>query len=183
MTWASLRHEASTLLPQLARQLADATWQPGPLREVEIVTYTGKRMPTVTHDPRRAGGQRAVHRGQVAVADPAGPDPDAYLTRTRINGADVIAQFDLVVPGLAQYGCLHRFSSLSSTPVSRWRVAEKILEHVLDFIKDELKGLPSDRVCSSRPTLRQHEKHVLVLQPDFVMLVGGVRSASLRPTS
>jgi RNA-directed DNA polymerase len=46
MTWAGLRREAPALLPQLARQLADGSWQPGPLREVEIMTYTGKTMPT-----------------------------------------------------------------------------------------------------------------------------------------
>jgi hypothetical protein len=66
MTWASLRHEASTLLPQLAQQLADATWQPGPLREVEIVTYTGKRTPTFVPPVI----DRLVHRAMRNTIEP-----------------------------------------------------------------------------------------------------------------
>lgn len=66
MTWASLRHEASTLLPQLAQQLADATWQPGLLREVEIVTYTGKRMPTFVPPVI----DRLVHRAMRNTIEP-----------------------------------------------------------------------------------------------------------------
>jgi hypothetical protein len=46
MTWGQLRREARTLLPQLAFQLAEGTWQPGPAREVRMSTYTGKQMHT-----------------------------------------------------------------------------------------------------------------------------------------
>lgn len=44
MTLAELRRRAAELLPRLAEQLAEGTWQPGPVREVPIPTYTGKPM-------------------------------------------------------------------------------------------------------------------------------------------
>jgi RNA-directed DNA polymerase len=46
MTWAQLRRHSSTLLPRLAAQLADGTWQPGSVRDVAMPTYTGKQMHT-----------------------------------------------------------------------------------------------------------------------------------------
>jgi RNA-directed DNA polymerase len=46
MTWGQLRRQASILLPCLAGQLADGTWQPGQVRDVVMPTYTGKQMHT-----------------------------------------------------------------------------------------------------------------------------------------
>ncbi|WP_297537995.1 reverse transcriptase domain-containing protein [Amycolatopsis sp.] len=66
MTWASLRREASGLLPLLAHQLVDGTWQPGPLREIEIPTYTGKRMPTFVPPVL----DRLVHRAMRNAIEP-----------------------------------------------------------------------------------------------------------------
>ena len=47
MTWAALRRSAPELLPRLAGQLTEGTWQPGVLRPIQISTYTGKQLPAV----------------------------------------------------------------------------------------------------------------------------------------
>ncbi|WP_233439912.1 reverse transcriptase domain-containing protein [Lentzea atacamensis] len=44
MTLGELRRRSAELLPRLAGQLAEGTWQPGPVREVPFPTYTGKPM-------------------------------------------------------------------------------------------------------------------------------------------
>ncbi|WP_245782626.1 reverse transcriptase domain-containing protein [Actinokineospora terrae] len=44
MTLGELRRRSVELLPRLAEQLAEGTWQPGPVREVAFPTYTGKSM-------------------------------------------------------------------------------------------------------------------------------------------
>lgn len=66
MTWGQLRSEASSLLPRLAEQLAAGTWQPGPIREVQIPTYTGKQM--LTHVPPVL--DRLVHRAMRNAIEP-----------------------------------------------------------------------------------------------------------------
>lgn len=52
MRWADLRREMPAHIDQLAQALRDGNWRPGPLREVELTAYTGKRftvvIPTVT---------------------------------------------------------------------------------------------------------------------------------------
>ncbi|MFD8497767.1 reverse transcriptase domain-containing protein [Amycolatopsis sp. NPDC059657] len=46
MTWRDLRRDAGRLLPRLAHQLADGTWNPNATREFSIETYTGKNIQT-----------------------------------------------------------------------------------------------------------------------------------------
>ncbi len=79
MTWGHLRREARTLLPRLARQLADGTWQPGPLRDVRIPTYTGK--PIHTHIPPVL--DRVVHR---ALRNAIEPVLEAHAFRDWVSG-------------------------------------------------------------------------------------------------
>ncbi|SHF60623.1 reverse transcriptase family protein [Streptoalloteichus hindustanus] len=66
MTLAELRRRPKELLPRLADQLVEGTWQPGPLREVRFPTYTGKPMaacvPTVI--------DRLVHRALRNAIEP-----------------------------------------------------------------------------------------------------------------
>jgi hypothetical protein len=66
MTWGQLRRDAAQRLPQLAEQLARGAWRPGPVREVQLLTYTGKRMrswvPTVL--------DRLVHRALRNAIEP-----------------------------------------------------------------------------------------------------------------
>lgn len=66
MTWGQLRREARTLLPHLAAQLADGTWQPGPVRDVVMPTYTGKQMHTFIPPVL----DRLVHRALRNVIEP-----------------------------------------------------------------------------------------------------------------
>lgn len=66
MTWGQLRREARTLLPHLAAHLADGTWQPGPVRDVVMPTYTGKQMHTFIPPVL----DRLVHRALRNVIEP-----------------------------------------------------------------------------------------------------------------
>jgi hypothetical protein len=65
-TWGQLRRDGAELLPQLAQQLAEGTWRPGPVREVEVLTYTGKRMRTVIPTVL----DRVVHRALRNAIEP-----------------------------------------------------------------------------------------------------------------
>ncbi|MFE3196847.1 reverse transcriptase domain-containing protein [Embleya sp. NPDC059237] len=66
MTWAAFRDGMTSRLANLADSLRAGTWEPGPVRHVEISTYTGKQMaaviPTVT--------DRVVHRAVRAAVEP-----------------------------------------------------------------------------------------------------------------
>lgn len=79
MTLAELRRRSGELLPRLADQLADGTWQPGPLREVQFPTYTGKSMvvcvPTLL--------DRLVHR---ALRNAIEPILEARVLRDWVSG-------------------------------------------------------------------------------------------------
>lgn len=66
MTWAALRRDASQLLPRLADQLADGSWQPGALRPVLIPTYTGKQLPAAIPPVV----DRLVHRAMRNALEP-----------------------------------------------------------------------------------------------------------------
>ncbi|MEU3622511.1 Retron-type reverse transcriptase [Amycolatopsis coloradensis] len=66
MTWGRLRSEAHVMLPQLALELAEGTWQPGPVREVQLPTYTGKQMYTFIPTVR----DRLVHRALRNALEP-----------------------------------------------------------------------------------------------------------------
>jgi RNA-directed DNA polymerase len=66
MTWATLRRDAGNVLPQLAQDIAEGVWQPGPLREVGILTYTGKKMPTAIPTVI----DRVVHHAMRNVIEP-----------------------------------------------------------------------------------------------------------------
>lgn len=66
MTWGQLRREAGRVLPQLAQDLVAGAWRPGPLREVQIPTYTGKQMPTFIPPVL----DRVVHRAMRNALDP-----------------------------------------------------------------------------------------------------------------
>ncbi|GAA4850319.1 hypothetical protein GCM10025787_36640 [Saccharopolyspora rosea] len=66
MTWRELRQQARSLLPELAAQLADGTWRPGPCRMVTIPTFSGKPMSTAIPTV----GDRLVHRAVRNAAEP-----------------------------------------------------------------------------------------------------------------
>jgi len=66
MTLAELRRRSGELLPRLADQLANDTWRPGPLREVQFPTYTGK--PMVVCVPTLL--DRLVHRAMRNAIEP-----------------------------------------------------------------------------------------------------------------
>ncbi|MFF0147003.1 reverse transcriptase family protein [Amycolatopsis sulphurea] len=66
MTWGDLRREAQTVLPQLAIELAEGTWQPGPVRDVPLSTYTGKQIHAFVPTVR----DRLVHRALRNAIEP-----------------------------------------------------------------------------------------------------------------
>ena len=66
MTLAELRQRADVLLPQLANQLADGTWRPGPLRQARFPSYTGKLI--VANIPTMV--DRVVHRAMRNAMEP-----------------------------------------------------------------------------------------------------------------
>lgn len=66
MTFAELRRRAGVLLPQLATQLADGTWRPGPLKHARFPSYTGK--PIVASIPTVV--DRVVHRALRNAMEP-----------------------------------------------------------------------------------------------------------------
>ncbi|WP_228708056.1 reverse transcriptase domain-containing protein [Amycolatopsis keratiniphila] len=66
MTWGRLRSEAHVMLPQLALELAEGTWRPGPVRKVQLPTYTGKQMHTFIPTVR----DRLVHRALRTALEP-----------------------------------------------------------------------------------------------------------------
>ncbi|MFD9963974.1 Retron-type reverse transcriptase [Amycolatopsis sp. NPDC058986] len=79
MTWGQLRCEANTLLPQLAFELAEGTWQPGPVREVEMRTYVGKRIHTFIPPAL----DRLVHR---ALRNAIEPVLEKHVFRDWVSG-------------------------------------------------------------------------------------------------
>lgn len=79
MTWGHLRREARVMLPQLAIELANGTWQPGPVRDVQLLTYTGKQMHTFIPTVR----DRLVHR---ALRNALEPVLEASAFRDWVSG-------------------------------------------------------------------------------------------------
>lgn len=79
MTWGHLRREARMVLPQLAIELADGTWRPGPVRDVPLPTYTGKQMHTFIPTVR----DRLVHR---ALRNAIEPVLEASAFRDWVSG-------------------------------------------------------------------------------------------------
>ncbi len=79
MTWGRLRSEAHVLLPQLALELANGAWRPGPVREVQLPTYTGKQMHTFIPTVR----DRLVHR---ALRNALEPVLEATAFRDWVSG-------------------------------------------------------------------------------------------------
>ncbi|MFI7122631.1 reverse transcriptase domain-containing protein [Amycolatopsis sp. NPDC049868] len=67
------------LLPQLAFELAEGTWRPGPVREVQLPTYTGKQMYTFIPTVR----DRLVHR---ALRNALEPVLEASAFRSWVSG-------------------------------------------------------------------------------------------------
>src|SRR5690606_36468394 len=60
--------------------------------------------PLVPDHARCHGGKRAVHRGQIAVADARGTYAHAHLTGPGPDDGDVVAQIELVCSDLVQNG-------------------------------------------------------------------------------
>ncbi|MGH3908492.1 MAG: reverse transcriptase domain-containing protein [Pseudonocardiaceae bacterium] len=67
MTWAALRRDALRLLPLLAAQLAEGTWQPGAFRPVSILTYTGKQFLAAVPPVRDRLVQRAMRNAMEPI--------------------------------------------------------------------------------------------------------------------
>jgi hypothetical protein len=66
VTWAAYRRAAAVRIPRLAAALREGTWRPGPLREITIHTYTGKRLATVLPTVE----DRIVHRAMRTAIEP-----------------------------------------------------------------------------------------------------------------
>jgi RNA-directed DNA polymerase len=66
MSWAAYRQGLRDRLAGLAGRLRDGTWHPGPLRSVDITTYTGKVFTAVVPTVE----DRIVHRAMRQVIDP-----------------------------------------------------------------------------------------------------------------
>lgn len=79
LSWAGYRHGFRERLACLADRLRDGTWQPGPLRPVEITTYTGKTFTAVVSTVE----DRIVHRAMRAAVDPI---LDAYALAGWVSG-------------------------------------------------------------------------------------------------
>jgi len=58
VSWAAYRKGLDGRLAELAQRLADGTWRPGPVRTVQLDTFTGKRMAAVIPTVE----DRVVHR-------------------------------------------------------------------------------------------------------------------------
>jgi RNA-directed DNA polymerase len=66
MSWAQYRQGLPGRIAALSAELREGTWRPGPLRPVEITTYSGKRFSAVI--PTAA--DRIVHRAMRAAIEP-----------------------------------------------------------------------------------------------------------------
>lgn len=66
MSWTGYRRRLSERITSLSQALREGTWRPGPLRTVEITTYTGKRFPAVIPTVE----DRIVHRAMRAAIEP-----------------------------------------------------------------------------------------------------------------
>jgi hypothetical protein len=65
VTWAGYRQGLDERLARLSQRLAEGTWVPGPLRIVEVSTFTGKRIEVVIPTVE----DRIVHRALRACLD------------------------------------------------------------------------------------------------------------------
>jgi RNA-directed DNA polymerase len=66
VSWAAYRRGLPGRIAALSVSLREGTWQPGPLRTVEITTYAGKRFPAVI----LTAEDRIVHRTMRAAVEP-----------------------------------------------------------------------------------------------------------------
>jgi hypothetical protein len=66
LTWAGYRVGLRERLAALSARLRDGSWQPGPLRPVEITSYTGKVFPAVVPTVE----DRIVHRAMRRAVEP-----------------------------------------------------------------------------------------------------------------
>ncbi|ASO21575.1 hypothetical protein FHR81_003219 [Actinoalloteichus hoggarensis] len=66
MTWAELRRRSRELVPELAEQLREGTWQPDVVRSAGITTFAGKRLAAVIPTVR----DRVVHRALRNALEP-----------------------------------------------------------------------------------------------------------------
>ncbi|MDG4751307.1 RNA-directed DNA polymerase (Reverse transcriptase) [Micromonospora sp. WMMD718] len=66
LTWAGYRHGLRARLGELSDRLRAGTWEPGPLRHIEITSYTGKVFPAVIPTVE----DRIVHRAMRRAVEP-----------------------------------------------------------------------------------------------------------------
>jgi RNA-directed DNA polymerase len=66
MSWTGYRRGLAERITLLSQALREGTWRPGPLRTVEITTYTGKQFPAVIPTVE----DRIVHRAMRAAIEP-----------------------------------------------------------------------------------------------------------------
>jgi hypothetical protein len=66
MSWADYRQELPARIAALSTSLREGTWQPGPLRTVQITTYAGKAFPAVIPTTE----DRIVHRTMRCAIEP-----------------------------------------------------------------------------------------------------------------
>lgn len=146
VTWAGYRRGLKTNLADLGEALRTGVWQPGPLREVVVATYTGKQFPISI--PTVA--DRIVHRAMRAAIEPileaavfadwvAGYRPG----RNRIDAVRAAAEH--VSSGLRAVADIDvERASAGSTAAE---VTEWLAEHVSDGVflaafRTALAGLP-----------------------------------------
>ncbi len=66
MSWAAYRRGLADRIAALSAALREGSWRPGPLRPVDIITYTGKRFTAVIPTAE----DRIVHRAMRAAVEP-----------------------------------------------------------------------------------------------------------------
>jgi len=131
MTWGQLRRAAHTVLPQLAAQLADRTWQPGPVRDVQMPTYTGKQMHAFIPPVR----DRLVHR---ALRNAIEPVLEAQAFRDWVSGFRPRRNR---ITSLRQAGMYHQaglrwVADLDVASVSEGATLEEVIDWHAEHIHD-----------------------------------------------
>jgi RNA-directed DNA polymerase len=66
VSWADYRQDLPARIAALSVSLRDGTWQPGPLRTVQITSYAGKTFPAVVPTAE----DRIVHRAMRSAIEP-----------------------------------------------------------------------------------------------------------------
>lgn len=147
VTWAGYRRGFAGRIQDLSRRLFAGTWSPGPVRQVEVTTYTGKAfvivVPTVEDRIVQRAARAAVE--PILEADVFAPWVSGYRPgRNRITAVRTAAQHLA-----AGRGCV---ADIDVAQVSAGTTVEEVVDwlarHVhdgtfLDRFRAALNGLPT----------------------------------------